>query len=245
MQVTAAMGKSFSQVCMLDRDFYIKSQKYFDADAQLLAYHEETVNFENPRSGYPNPEGLYQVAEVENPIDDWGKTAFNTGMLYLNGAEELMDHWLFHSSIIIRNSHKWMPLPVSGDMTFIEQYLLSALCKAMKINAKTYLNAEWTYQPANHTEINEKNWKYSDPLEIFSEKLNQETFHAWGLKTMYYLGKVRTEILTRVITDLKTDFPGIELVYDKLFAEAEALLADTSDYFIDEKTSQAKDESAE
>lgn len=233
MLTAKRLSLDFDKFCMLDTDLYIKTREHFDFNSSILTYHgEKTDATDYPGVGYITGTQLYDLAELESPVENWTPWATNTAILYFNGVADFIHEWMYHVDKIIENSHKWESIIGAGDQIFVEQYLLPNLAKDRGVAIKTYLNADWIPgEKVNVTHFNPEMeaWILHESIKEANSKFSN-VFHLWGLKYSLNYAVVRQEVLGKILSDLDQDFPHLNEAYPLLMTEVRELYKDQTDY---------------
>ena len=191
--------------CVLDTDLWIIEHIDFDKECELVGYHAELISHSeiNP---YKDPKRWLQNDDL-----DWTTPPLNCAFLYFN-SKELIDYWYSTVFGVISEFNSKIS-ENSSDTVFIEQRLLTTICKKLNLNYTTMV--ENVYNPDSEKDGSE--WV---PQIGFTEE-NLKKFrnikHIWGLKKLFFDVDIRNMVYYTCKSCLDYYFPGWELENQKIF----------------------------
>lgn len=193
--------------CVLDTDIWIYDQLEFNQNHALVGYHLESLA-SDILSPYVDV-NTFSTSQEYN----WNTTPVNCAFLYLN-SKDLISEWYKEALFVIENTSDLVEVN-SSHTVFIEQRLLSTVCKKLNLKFSTLL--ENTYIPFAPKDGSE----WIPQIGYTTENLNrsQNIKHIWGLKKMYDDSQIRNMVLGVCKISLDQFFPDWELYNTKLSEE--------------------------
>jgi hypothetical protein len=201
------ISKSFDKFCVVDTDFWFYSNPEFNEKHDVVAYHPESLK-EHSESPYINVDNFSTSKQY-----DWSTMPVNCAFLYFNSSK-LITKWYEECLYVIENTNS-LDSVNSSHTVFIEQRLLTSICKDLKLKFSTLL--ENTYIPFAKKDGSEWSPQIGYTAENF-ERFNNIK-HIWGLKKLYDDPSIRNMILSVCKISLDHFFPEWELYNIKLVEE--------------------------
>lgn len=193
--------------CVLDTDIWLYEQIEFNKNHALVGYHLESIE-SNSESPYINT-GVFSTSDKYG----WSTSSINCAFLYFN-SKDLVLKWYQECLFVIENT-KNLDVFNSSHTVFIEQRLLTTICKKLKLKFSTLI--ENTYIPFGLKDGSE----WIPHIGYTKENLHryQNIKHIWGLKKMYIDESIRNMVLGVCKVSLDHYFPDWELYNMKLSEE--------------------------
>lgn len=193
--------------CVLDTDIWFYDQVEFNQNHALVGYHLESLT-SDISSPYIDI-NTFSTSQEYN----WNISPINCAFLYFN-SKDLISKWYKEVLFVIENTTN-LDVVNSSHTVFIEQRLLTTVCKNLNLKFSTLL--ENTYIPFAPKDGSE----WIPPIGYTKENLNrsQNIKHIWGLKKMYNDIQIRNMVLGVCKVSLDYYFPDWELYNIKLSEE--------------------------
>jgi hypothetical protein len=189
------ISKNNDKFCVIDTDFWFYTPISFDMSHSLVGYHREELSI-NDRDTYIDVSNFSVSKDY-----DWIERPINCAFLYFNSTD-LISKWYDECLYVIENTKELNREGSSSHTVFIEQRLISSICKSLNHKISTLIDN--IYIPGS-----ESGHEWDPPLGYSVEnlKLFQNIKHIWGLKKMYDDDFIRNLVLTFCKISLDVFFP--------------------------------------
>jgi hypothetical protein len=216
------ISKHDKEFCIIDTDLWLKEPGLLNTDSDFLAFHDEYFDINNGFNCYYEPANWMEDDEVAK--FDWSCLPLNCAIMYFkNRTQELIDIW--YDEVIKVITLDKNP-ETKGNTIFIEQRLLPTIAKKLGISYDTIKPN--TFRVDSFKDNIEWNKRWDPVLNSSDESLRIEhsITHIWIDKTKYKDDRIRKDILSKIITDIRDSqqFPGIGIKYKKLFDDCTNIL---------------------
>ena len=199
------ISKYEDSFCIIDTDFWFYSELEFNKSHSLVGYHFESSEI-NDKSPYILPDNFSTICEY-----DWKTPPINCAFLYFN-SKDLISKW-HQECVHVINNCKNFNVVNSSHTVFIEQRLLTTICKDMGLKFSTLI--ENTYIPFAEKDGSE----WSPRVGFFKENLEKfdNIKHIWGLKKMFDDPLIKNMVIDVCKKSLNVFFPEWPIYNVKLY----------------------------
>lgn len=188
------ISKNIDNFCVIDTDFWSYFPIDFDKSYGFVGYHREEL-CDGDKTTYIDVSNFNTTKDY-----DWNEKPINCAFLYFN-SNELISKWYDECLYVIEKTEK-INEESSSNTVFIEQRLISCICKSLNISLSTIIDNVYIPNSESGNEWNPPIGYTLENLELF-----QNIKHIWGLKKMYNDDFIRNMILTFCKISLDYFFP--------------------------------------
>jgi hypothetical protein len=210
---TYQISKIESKFCILDTDLWTINKFVWDETKDFVAFHYEDYKLKFKNNPYLPEELFIDDSLINLDTIKWEELPMNCAFMYFNNTE-LISKWYNLCTQIMDLNKKIRTKKKDVYTLFIEQRLISAICKGNKYNYGTLIpNLYKTY----HT----KKIKSWEPELDHADTSNPAggIRHIWGLKRHYNDLFFKIKLTNIIFDDLHEHFGLLEPYFDKIYIE--------------------------